>query len=277
MLLKNMITIFDLCPKHVFPMKTVFRKCFLINFAMSPSNLQSVLPYPIKPKINKNTGEAFLSVVIADMDKMRPSFLPYSMGITYNQVVYRAVINIDNYEEGVYFVRSDADNRLMCLFGNLGSFFKFNFANIKYEHINLKNQNECFDKYMFQKNGNINISVIPENKKSLYKAKINLLADLNSTSKTIMNPESAFANIDDAKSFLTDLYCAYAIHPLTKNITKVNIIRSPWNIRVFHKYKCNFEFMNKNYGPFKEDTRLDSVFYVEDLYYHWYTLQQFKI
>src|SRR3954453_16331835 len=109
-------------PKHPLPMTTTFRNCFLVNFAMAPETLARLLPPPLEP--DAYGGQAFLSVVIADMVRMRPAFVPALFGVTYQQVVYRAVVRCGD-ERGVHFLRSDADNRLMVELGNLLSFFRF--------------------------------------------------------------------------------------------------------------------------------------------------------
>jgi uncharacterized protein YqjF (DUF2071 family) len=89
-------------------MRTVFRHCVLANFAIRPDALAARLPAPLRPDVHD--GTAFLSIVIAEMERMRPAFLPAALGITYTQVVYRAVVSCRG-ERGVHFLRSDADHR----------------------------------------------------------------------------------------------------------------------------------------------------------------------
>ena len=68
------------------------------------------------------------SVVIADLEAMRPGFLPRAFGTDFTQVVYRAIVRAPNGERGVYFVRSDADDWTMSVFGSIFSNFNFNLA-----------------------------------------------------------------------------------------------------------------------------------------------------
>src|SRR6185436_18565695 len=96
-----------LVPKHPIPMRTIFRECFLVNFAVEPDVMRGLLPEGIEPDLYG--GKAWLSIVIAEMDRMRPAFLPPLFGVTYDQVVYRAVVRCEG-ERGVYFLRSDADS-----------------------------------------------------------------------------------------------------------------------------------------------------------------------
>ena len=110
------------CPKHPFGMKTTFRNCLLVNFSMDPEVLARNLPRGIRPDIHN--GKAFLSVVVADLEAMRPSFVPRVFGSSYTQVVYRAIVRSPAGERGVFFIRSDADSFLMSLAGNLFSNFR---------------------------------------------------------------------------------------------------------------------------------------------------------
>lgn len=64
---------------HPVPMRTVFRHCFLVNFALRPDVLASRLPDHVRPGVHD--GWSYLSIVIAEMERMRPAFLPHALGI----------------------------------------------------------------------------------------------------------------------------------------------------------------------------------------------------
>jgi uncharacterized protein YqjF (DUF2071 family) len=64
---------------HPVPMRTVFRHCFLVNFALRPDVLVSRLPDHVRPGVHD--GWSYLSIVIAEMERMRPAFLPHALGI----------------------------------------------------------------------------------------------------------------------------------------------------------------------------------------------------
>ncbi len=113
-------------PKHPFSMRTTFRHCLLVNWSMEPSVLARHLPRGLEPDVRN--GRAFLSVVIADLEAMRPGFLPRALGNDFTQVVYRAIVKAPNGERGVYFVRSDADDWTMGAAGNVLSNFHFHLA-----------------------------------------------------------------------------------------------------------------------------------------------------
>lgn len=67
-------------PKHPFPVQTVFRSCLLANFALDPELLARLLPRHIEP--DTHDGNAYVSVVIGQMDKMRPESYPTSKATT---------------------------------------------------------------------------------------------------------------------------------------------------------------------------------------------------
>jgi len=67
-------------------MRKVFRRCFLVNFAVDLETMRREIPAPIKPDVHN--GEAYVSVVIAEMEKMRSAILPRAFGVTYTQVVF---------------------------------------------------------------------------------------------------------------------------------------------------------------------------------------------
>jgi len=241
----------DVIPKHPFQMETTFRTCFLVNFGMEPDLLASLLPSPITPDVHNN--EAFLSIVISDLRDMRPTFLPKGLGFNFAQIVYRAIVTC-NGERGVHFLRSDADNRIMCLTGNLFSFFHFNHAKISY----FRNQDQhCID--VKTRDGVADIS-----------AEYGIQKSTNETPAS-----SVFSSLEDAKHFFAELYVAFSTLP--GYTTAVRIDRTNWDVSFVSDKKATYSFMNgSSYFP-KGSTRLDSIFYVEDLFYHWHVLEKSKL
>ncbi len=238
-------------PKHPFPMETVFQNCYLVNFAMEPSLLQRLLPHPIQPDVRN--GEAFLSVVVSELADMRPTFIPKGFGFNFNQIVYRAIVTCNN-ERGVHFLRSDANNRFMCLTGNLFSFFHFNYARI----------NTALE------NGHHRINVATKNRE----ADIIANYDLSKLNKE-MPKYSVFSSLDDAKEFFVELYVAFST--IGDFSTAVRIKRTNWDLSVVHDENAIYSFMDGSQMFPKGSTRLDSVFYVKNLFYHWHTLEKTKL
>lgn len=236
--------------KHPIPMKTLFKRCFLVNFAIDPNVIQSLLPAPLVPDLYRD--RAFLSIVIADMEQMRPAFLPSVFGITYNQVVYRVMVRCQG-ERGVYFIRSDADNRFMCMMGNLMTFFKFHHSSMSFK----------------TEGGNIHFDLMAGKN---HEADIHAVFETGRASHT-MPATSRFKTVEEAQPFIVEQYAAYAV-PQPNVITRVRIQRSAWDIKVVNDLRSEYQFM-QIYAPFSPaNTQLDSIFYVENIPYYWYTLEK---
>jgi uncharacterized protein YqjF (DUF2071 family) len=238
-------------PKHPLPMTTTFRNCFLVNFAMAPETLARVLPPPLEP--DTYDGQAFLSVVIADMEQMRPAFLPSLFGVTYQQVVYRAVVRCGD-ERGVHFLRSDADNRLMVELGNLLSFFRFHRARI-----------------VTAKGGGLHHFDLVADSRDY--ADIHATFDLGHSGRGV-TAQSAFRSLDEAQRFLVELYMAFRQGPSPLLVDTVRIKRTPWRVRMVDAPRARFDFMDGSAAFPTGSTRLDSAIYVEDIDYYWHTLER---
>src|SRR6185369_15012096 len=182
--------------------------------------LAAVLPPPLVP--DTYAGQAFLSVVVADMERMRPAFVPAFLGVTYQQVVYRAVVRCGD-ERGVHFLRSDADNRLMVELGNQLSFFRFHQARIA----------------AAQGGGLRHFDLVadPHNH-----ADIHVTFDLASARRT-MPAGSVFTSADEAQRFLVELYAAFRPEPDGEQVKKVRIKRSDWRVQMVDTPRARFDYM----------------------------------
>jgi uncharacterized protein YqjF (DUF2071 family) len=251
MLLQRLSNLTAFVPKHPLPMKTTFRDCFLVNFAMEPETLARVLPPPLEPDIYD--GQAFLSVVVADMERMRPAFAPRVLGVTYRQVVYRAVVRCGE-ERGVHFLRSDADNRLMVELGNLLTFFRFHQSRIS----------------SARGGGLHHFDLVAH---AGHHADIHATFDLGHARRSV--PEgSVFRGLDQAQSFLVELYAAFKPDADGRTVNTVRIKRSAWRITMVDAPRARFDFMDGSATFPAGSTRLDSAIYVEDLDYYWHTLER---
>ncbi|HEX7593884.1 MAG TPA: DUF2071 domain-containing protein [Anaerolineae bacterium] len=241
----------SIVPKHPIPMQTVFRECFLVNFAIKPEALRPLIPEPIE--LDLHDGEAYLSIVVAEMDKMRPAFLPRVLGITYNQVVYRVVVRA-NGERGVCFLRSDADNALMSIAGDWLTFFRFHVSPIK----------------TMRAGDRLSIDLTAAHNQH---ADIHATYDLASARRTLP-ASSRFASFDEAKEFLVQLFAAFAYDPLTDELSRVRIHRGEWNIDVVDDARAVYEWMQRGPHFNAQNARLDSIFYVREIPYEWHTLEK---
>jgi uncharacterized protein len=233
-------------PVHPLPMRTTFRQCFLVNFAVLPDALAGLLPAHLKPDIYE--GRAYVSVVIAEMSRMRPALFPAAFGFTYNQVVYRAVVRCGA-ERGVTFLRSDADSRLMVVAGNALTFFRFHHADISWR----------------ASEGGLAFSLSPRGA-----VPGSIRADYDLVGATHRLPStSAFRDLSTAQQFLTELYAAFGTQRAGGRVEVVRIVRTPWESAVVSDRSAVYEAMSSGLLFRREEATLDAVFYVRALAYHW--------
>lgn len=239
-------------PKHPIPMRTTFRDCFLVNFAVDPDVLRALLPKPIEPELHQ--GSAFLSVVMVTMDRMRPAFLPPCIGISYTQVLYRALVTCQG-ERGVHFLRTDTDNRLMCRLGNVMTIFPFSLSQIS--------QGKTGPYRRFDLKAN-----------PTHHAHIHALFDLSQPSQE-MPPTSRFASLPEARKFFVERYAAFSID--RRSLNTVRIRRGDWNITVVPDLKHVYQFMRGSQMFPEGCAELDCIFHVEDVAYYWTRLEKRRL
>ena len=118
--------------KNAFPMQSFIRRCWLATHRVPEAEARAFLP----PELSLVThgGFAFLNTVIARMEAMRPQGLPAFFGLDYWHVGYRLYAKAamaEGEREGLYFLRSDCDRRVLAMAGNLLSDFRFHTAHIE--------------------------------------------------------------------------------------------------------------------------------------------------
>ena len=238
-----------LVPKHPIPMVTRFRHCFLANFAVDPDVMRTLVPRLIEPELHR--GEAFLSVVIAHMERMRPAFLPAACGVSYDQVVYRAVVRHRG-ERGVYFVRSDANHALMALAGDWLTFFRFHRARILMR----------FDGPLVH---------VDLDATAGHHADIRATYDVGGGSRALP-ASSRFDSLPDAQRFLVELFVAFGVAGPSAPVRCVRIARGAWDLRVVEDRRARYDLMQGSRLFPAGRARLDCVFYVEAIPYCWHRL-----
>lgn len=234
-------------PKHPFPVTTLFRDCHLVNFAIDPPVLAAVLPSPVVPHVYAD--RAWLSVVIAQMAGMRPVGVPRQLGITYSQIVYRAVVRHGN-ARGVHFLRSDTDSRLMSALGNAMSFFAFHHAQIA----------------LLRDARGQSVEVVSSDRQADIRARFRPATDLP--------PTSAFPDLDVAKAQLVELFDAYHPQSGRPSTDVVSIRRQDWELAVVTDEIAEYGLMDGSPWFPAGSAVLDSVFAVQDLTYRWNRLTQ---
>jgi hypothetical protein len=184
------------------------------------------------------------------MWRMRPAGIPAALGISYRQVVYRAVVRCGP-NRGVYFLRSDADSRVMNTGGNLLSFFRFHYATVSW-------------------------TLAPDRQRVMVAssdgtADIDLI--LGAGALEALPAGCAFPALAQAREHLVDLFTAYHPQDGRRRIDVVRIRREDWHITVLPVTSARCAFLD-GAGPIPAGhAKLDSVFAIQDLPYYWHRLR----
>ncbi|MEA3210582.1 MAG: hypothetical protein QOE70_3639 [Chthoniobacter sp.] len=107
-------------------------QCWLFVYREAAETVRTVLPPPLAPVCHG--GFAFWNVVVCRLSGMRTWPLPAAVGLGYWHVAYRLHVQarVDDGPalEGLYFLRSDCDRRLVAQTGNWLTDFNFHLAGI---------------------------------------------------------------------------------------------------------------------------------------------------
>jgi Uncharacterized conserved protein (COG2071) len=109
-------------------------QCFLLSYAVDADRAAALLPAGVEPVTHR--GCAFLNIVACRIDAMRPRFSPRGLGVTSWHVAYRiqvrASLSGDTSIQGLYFLRSDVDSRIIRAIGNRLTDFRFHATPVRF-------------------------------------------------------------------------------------------------------------------------------------------------
>ena len=106
--------------------------CVLLTYRTPATDVERLVPHGLE--LVRRGPYAFWNVVACRVEAMRPAGWPVWCGVTYHHVAYRLRVRTMTDDaavlEGLYFARSDADDRVLCALGNRLSDFRFHPATI---------------------------------------------------------------------------------------------------------------------------------------------------
>lgn len=118
--------------KNPLTMRGRLEKCWLFTFRTPADAVAGLIP-PSLDLITRG-GFAFWNVVVCEISGLRPRGVPAWAGLRYRHVGYRLHVRHRNNGasiEGLYFLRSDCDSRLVAAAGNQLTDFGFHRADIR--------------------------------------------------------------------------------------------------------------------------------------------------
>ena len=121
--------------KNPLTMRGTFSHCWLFTYQTPAAEAQALLPPHLELVTHQKS--AFWNVVVCQIHSMRPKPVPAWLGIKYWHVAYRLYVRFYPKSgpsvEGLHFLRSDCDSRLIATVGNVMTDFNFHTAPVEVE------------------------------------------------------------------------------------------------------------------------------------------------
>ncbi len=201
---------------------------------------------PPRLELITHGGFAFWNVVVCQLAAMRPSFIPAALGIGYWHVAYRLLVRARLADgrtvEGLYFVRSDCDSRLVAWPGNWLTDFRFTSASARV----LVEESE----------GTITGEVTAPGAGGHFQ--------LNRQTPPTLAAGSPFANYEEANAFLR--YKPASIAPHGADCVNIVIIRrdeAAWKMRPIHAARAEWQWLANR------DATLEVAYEAAPIRYGW--------
>jgi uncharacterized protein YqjF (DUF2071 family) len=217
-------------------------RCWLFTYRTPIELARTLLPQPLELVTHKEY--AFWNIVICHIRSMRPKHFPAFIGVHYWHLAYRlyARLPLANGEaiEGLYFLRSDCDQRLMALAGNLLTDFHFHIASLQ-----LQRNQEALEIQLDSPDAPAHVRLLPNAAPQL-------------------EPHSAFASLDEAAAFLK--YKPYGLSLNSAghaNVVHITRDEQAWRSRLV-QVECANWAMLRNY-----DVQPEICYEVEPIRYQW--------
>ena len=228
--------------KNPFTMTGTLEHTFLLNHAVSPEKLRPLIPRVFEPDLHK--GHAFFSLVIVDLRRMRPAWLPAFMGFDYVHIGYRVPVWFESNgsrRRGVYFVRSDGSKRLFNFFGNVMTYFNFQPARVRLDW----REGEVA----------IDASCVPEEK-----CDVHVVLDTKNRHDALP-ANSLFDSLEEATTFFTELEQGFWFDQQRNEVNIVVIERPHWPIKPIQAKEYGAQF-------FQDGNAFDTTTAKPDVFYH---------
>lgn len=215
--------------KNPLTMRGTLQRCWLFTYQTPEEEARKLLPPELEPVTH--LGFAFWNIVVCRIRAMRPKPLPAIAGFGYWHVGYRIYVRFQPSAggplEGLYFLRSDCDSRIMSFLGNRMTDFHFNVAGIS----------------LMEKNGLIRLVIDSPDAAAQ--------VQLDRAPSPRLPSHSAFASLEEAAGFLK--YKPFGISiPAAGQANIVKIVRdeTAWKCRMVHGESLEWAYLKgRNVKP----------------------------
>lgn len=217
-------------------------RCWLFTYRTPQEEAHALLPKPLEPITH--AGHAFWNIVICHISAMRPRYIPGFVGVNYWHLAYRLYVRLPLKQgtsiEGLYFLRSDCNQHLMSLAGNLLTDFHFHTAPLR-----IQQDQNVLDMRLLSTDAPFHARLLPGIEPRLA-------------------AHSTFASLDEAATFLK--YKPYGIS-LDKagraNVVHITRNEQAWRYRLMQVESANWTFLHD------QDIQPEICYEVEPIHYQW--------
>jgi len=227
-------------PKNAITMRGHIDRCWLLAYRVPIDQVAGMLPKPLS--LVTKDGYAFLNLVVSHLRQMRPKPLPAWTGFSYWHVAYRLYVRFDPPSdapiEGLYFLRSDVDSRLMAVLGNALTDFRLNLAQVNVE---------CEAKSTL---------IQVESRQAPLRLWVDPLVPAAA-------PNSPFATLEEAADFLTYKPAGISVDGRHVNVLRIKRDEAAWRSRLVAVREQRVEFFKGL------DAVLEVAYEVEPIDYQW--------
>jgi Uncharacterized conserved protein (COG2071) len=194
--------------RHPIPMVAHFRHSLVLAYAFPRAALERFLPPPFVLDAHGEDGLA--AVALVQTQRLRPAFAPAPLGRSFFLCGYRIFVRLRHAPSmrGLYILRSDTDRRMMVVFGNLLTHYRYRKADVR----------------TVERPGYFEVEVrTPHGEADLH-----VVADLSRRPQA--PPEgSPFTTLGDARKYAGPLPYTFDYERETGSVVLIRGVRSAWN------------------------------------------------
>ena len=227
--------------RHPFAVSAHFRHSLVLAYSVPASALEPLLPPTLEADRHGDLG--FVAAAFVQTERMRPSFLPPSLGLDFLLGGYRIFVRVAGRQSlrGLYILRSDTDSRVLTFIGNVLTSYRY----------------RTVDASCRCENGILEVEVRPG---------VRISADLTRRPAPLP-PGSPFASLTEARRFAGPLPYTFHHEPETGLLLSVRGIRSGWSPEPVAVDVNELAFFTAE--RFGTEPTLANAFYVGDIDYRW--------
>ncbi len=235
--------------RHAVPIRANLQASLVLAYALPTAVLQPLLPPGLVLDTFGDFG--FVAIALVETRDLRPAFLPPGCGMNFFLSGYRIFTRYRSQMgrtlRGLFILRSDTNRRLMQLFGNLLTHYRYEYSRCEVRRTDGRYEIQV------QTPGGL--------------ADLQVEADV-STDAAALPDHSPFSNFTEARKFAGPLPFTFDYEKQTRSVIRVEGVRKAWNPRpVSVKVHRNAFF---EHGPFRSvPAVLANAFFLENVPYAW--------